>query len=543
MNTRAAFIGFGYQLWRRTRWMLLATVAQVVILVVAVHVLGAPDTQPLVGVIVMSFMGITVPFFMQVFTFGGDLSSTESAFPRHMMVLPLSARALAMTPMLYGIAFMAGLWLVVSEFALVPLGAPFPGTWSVLTVAAAVAWLCATSWTPFWFPFGRVIACVGGLSAIVAFTIATRVYSVPEWIIVTGLLTATALAFWMAISGVARARRGDGTVSPWASRRTAGAKPTPLLNPFVSAERAQIWFELRHNCTMVALFVLGMMMLALPLLWESNQHIDLVDFYFVPVSFLATGLFLVLPFLLFTIAAGTFAKPDAWKDTRTAPAFLTARPMSDNFLVLAKIKATTLTILSIWAIVLGLIGISMLIPHGDRQTETLAHFLLRHATPRHVLISIASIAGLVLLSWLAVIKSFALNLYGGKWIPTVRVFATILLIGVIPSIGHWAWKHPESHAALLMAVRILMCVLIAAKIAVALPIIRAVRRRHIASSSQLVTWTALWFLAAATLLGITFWLVPAARHSALSLVAGVVLLLPYNRMISMPLAWHHNRHR
>jgi len=153
------------------------------------------------------------------------------------------------------------------------------------------------------------------------------------------------------------------------------------------------------------------------------------------------------------------------------------------------------------------------------------------------------LAGLVFLSWLAVIKSFALNLFGGKWLPTVRVFATILLIGVIPSISHWAWKHPESRAALLLAVHILLCVLIAAKIGVAMPIIRAIRRCHVATDGQLFAWAALWFVTVAILLGIALWLVPAARHSALALAAAVVLILPFNRMISMPLAWHHNRHR
>ena len=543
MNTRAAIIGIGYQLWRRTRWMLLATLAQVIALVAAVHLVRAPGTSPLVGVILLSFIMITVPFFIQVITFGGDMSSTESGFPRHMMVLPLSARSLAMTPMLYGIAFLAGLLVVVGKCALVPLIAPSPGVWSVLAVAAAVAWLCATSWTPFWFPFGRVIACVGGLFAIVAFTIATRVYLVPEWITTAGLLLATALAFAAAIGGVARARRGDRTVSPWASRRTAGAKPAPVLKPFMSADRAQIWFELRRNCSMGALFVLGIMVLGIPLLWESNQHIDLIDFYIVPVPFLATAIFLVGPVFWFSVAGGSFAKPDAWKDTTTAPAFLTARPMSDNFLILAKIKATTLTIFFVWAIVLGLIGISMLIPNGDRRAETLTHFLLRHATPRYVLIAIASLAGLVLLSWLAVIKSFALNLCGLKWIATVRLFATIVLIALLPWLGQWVRMHPDSRTAVLLAVRVSLCALIAAKIGAAMPIIRAIRHRHIASNSQLVFWTALWFLAATILLGTTFSLFPAVRHSGILLVAGFVLLLPYNRMIAMPLAWHHNRHR
>jgi len=126
----------------------------------------------------------------------------------------------------------------------------------------------------------------------------------------------------------------------------------------------------------------------------------------------------------------------------------------------------------------------------------------------------------------------------------IRMFTTIALIASFPWLGHWVWQHPDSRATLLLAVRILICVLIAAKIVVAMPIVHAIRRCHIASSFQLLTWTAVWFLAAVTLLGLIFCLVPAARHSELALViAGVVLLLPYNRMIAMPLAWHHNRHR
>jgi hypothetical protein len=414
MNTRGAVIGIGYQLWRRTRWMLLVTAAQVIVLVAAVHLLPAPATSPLVGVIFLSFPLITVPFFIQVFTFGGDLSSTESGFPRHMMVLPLSSAALALTPMLYGVGFMEGLWAVVNQCALVPLGAPTSGMWSALAVAAVVAWLFATSWAPFWFPFGRVIASVAAMLAIAAFTMATRLYLAPEWITSAGLCLATALAFAAAISGVARARRGDGTVPPWVVHRTTGTKPAPLRKPFISAERAQIWFELRRNCSASGLFVLGMTLLALPLVFLPNQHLDLVDFYFVPVPFLPTAIFLMMPFFLFGIGGGSFAAPDAWNASTRAPAFLTARPMSDNFLIVAKIEATTLTIALVWAIVFGLIGLSMLIPHGDRQAEKLVHFLLRHATPRHVVIAIASLAGLVLLSWLNVIKSFAFNLYGGK---------------------------------------------------------------------------------------------------------------------------------
>jgi hypothetical protein len=279
------------------------------------------------------------------------------------------------------------------------------------------------------------------------------------------------------------------------------------------------------------------------LLSQSKQHIDLVDFYFVPIPYLPTIIFLIAPAFLFAIMGGTFGRPDAWNESTRAPAFLTARPMNDTFIIVAKLKATALTILFVWACVFGLIGLSMLISRGDRHTESLPHFLLRHATPRHVLLAVAMLVGLVLQSSLAVVKSFSLNLYGGKWIPIARMFATILVIAPLPWLGHWVWVHPDRRAAVLLMVHISMGVLVAAKIGVAIPIVRAIQRKGVATNARLIGWTALWFIAVTALIGITLWLVAATRHSIISLVAGIVLLLPYNRMISMPLAWHHNRHR
>ncbi len=544
MNAHAGFIGFGYYLWRRTRWMVLATLGQIIVLTVAARWFGPAAALPLVTVVVMSLMVITVPLFVQAFSFGGDFGGMESGFPRHMMVLPLRASMLTAAPMLYAIAFVAGLWIVVWEFVLVPLKIPLPALWSMLIPVTAMAWLCATSWMPFWLPFGRIIACIGALFAIAAFTATMQIHQMPEWITNAGLLGATAVAFAAAANGVARARRGDGTTPPWRLYRSACARPIPALEPFASAARAQIWFELRRNCTLGTIFVLAMMFfLAFPLLWQSNQHIDLVDFYFVTITYITTAIFLLAPVVFLGIIGGNIGRPDAWKDSTDASAFLTARPMNDRFIIVAKIKATAITIVFVWTIVLGLLGLSMLIPHGDTQTESPAHFLLRHATPWHVLLAVASLAGLVLQSWLMVIKSFSLNLYGGKWLPLARMSAAILLFALILSLGQWVSMHSDYRATVHRAVQVSMCLLIAAKIGLALPIVRALRQRQIATSAQLAASAALWFLAAAALFGVTFWLIPAARHSSLLLAAGVGLLVPYNRMISMPLAWHHNRHR
>jgi len=541
MSTRAAFIGIGYQLWRRSRGVVLATAALTFALVLVVHLIRLPEWARLIVLAGVFAIGFTSPFFIQVFTYSGDLGSTDSSFPRHMMVLPLSARALAYPPIVYGAGFLSALWFIVARLVLEPAGFHAPLVWPALTIAAVSAWLATVSWMPFWFPYARVIVFGGIMTAIAAFVLVTRALAMPEPLTIGGLLAATALAFPAAANGVARARRGDGTVAPWTARRTAAAAPPPRSRPFRSAQRAQIWFELRRNGSMTAFFVLIMMAFAFPLLLMP-QSADLVDVLIAPMPFLPTAIFLIQPVMWFGIVGGNLALPDGWKVTSQPPAFLSARPMSDGQLISAKVKASAVVVLFVWAIVLALVGLSMLVPHGNRQAETLAHFLSRHATPRRALIAGAALVGLISLSWLSALKSFAVTLYGRKWINNARVFGFILLIGALGATAQWAWTHRESQV-LPIAAHVAAWALIAAKIAAAVPILFAIRRRRIANNDRLIVWTAMWLLAVAMLFGVAFRLVPAIRHSPIALAAGIALVVPYNRLIGMPLAWHLNRHR
>jgi hypothetical protein len=244
----------------------------------------------------------------------------------------------------------------------------------------------------------------------------------------------------------------------------------------------------------------------------------------------------------FGIFGGNLALPDGWKVTPETPAFLSARPMSDREMISAKVKASAVVVVFVWAAVLALIGVSMLIPHGNRQAESLVHFLSRHATPRHALVAGTALAGLIILSWLAALKSFAVTLYGRKWITHARVFGSILLIGAFGGAAQWAWTHRQSQV-LPIAAHMAAWALIAAKVGTAVPIHFAIRRRRIANDERLIAWTVIWLLAAAMLFGVAFWLVPPIRHSPIALVACIALVLPYNRLIAMPLAWHLNRHR
>lgn len=122
MSARAAAIGIGYQLWLRSRWAMLATIAGIVALASLMHLISSAPAAQLVAFVGLPPIGIAVAFLVWVVTFSGDMSTPESGFPRHMMVLPLTPAALALTPMAYGIACLAVLWVIIARLVLAPAG-------------------------------------------------------------------------------------------------------------------------------------------------------------------------------------------------------------------------------------------------------------------------------------------------------------------------------------------------------------------------------------------------------------------------------------
>ncbi|HEY2584781.1 MAG TPA: hypothetical protein VGI81_03325, partial [Tepidisphaeraceae bacterium] len=111
MNARAAMIGIGYHFWLRSRWALLGALVVIVAQVAAVHLLHWPVLRNFVVVGGLYLLGPAVVYLVGVLTFSGDMSTTESGYPRHMMVLPAASGAMALTPMLLGAGCLAALWL------------------------------------------------------------------------------------------------------------------------------------------------------------------------------------------------------------------------------------------------------------------------------------------------------------------------------------------------------------------------------------------------------------------------------------------------
>jgi hypothetical protein len=488
-------------------------------------------------------IGFVMTFLVGIFSYSGDLSRQESGFPRHMFVLPLSARVLALAPLLVGAGCLAAIWIGVSQFVLKPARLPVPVIWPAVMLAAILVWVQATSWMPFWFSYARVAACVGSVSAIVTFVVTMQALRFPELLLIGGLLGAIGLGMIAAVEGVARARRGDGTATHWIGLHRFGPTVAPRRSPFRSGERAQIWLELRRSAPMVAMLILAAPVLTFVLLLLHPNPASLFVGWMIPGSLFLLAMGLGAPPFLAGLIGGNLGRANPWEKSLTTPAFLAAKPMSDATLVAAKLKAAAIMVAASWMVILMILLASCLLPHTYSPTESLAQFFVRHATGYRVLIAGALLGGLVLYTWISIIEGIAVPLSGRARLSEAVVFTGCVGFAGVMVLGAWVSLHPQLLPKVLAGARVAMGGLDVAKVVVAFLVVRGILRSRIAPPRRLIAWSLMWltFLIAAFAMVIA--LIPAARHSLFSVALGLALAIPYNRLLGLPLAWHHNRHR
>ena len=169
-------------------------------------------------------------YFLAVFTFGlgGDLAARQSPFPARMFTLPVTTRALAGWPMLFGTAAMASLWLVAAPFVRWSWGLDLPLIWPALLGAVFLAWTQVLTWMAYGLPGLRIIAAVLWLAALDAVVILAVQLKVPEPRLVAILAPQLPLAYLAACFVVARARRGD--VPDWRGAFARSFRIAPVLS-------------------------------------------------------------------------------------------------------------------------------------------------------------------------------------------------------------------------------------------------------------------------------------------------------------------------
>ena len=521
------------------------------------HKLGQPvslqdgeDFAALVAVPVMT----TFMFFLGVFSFGfaGDLGARESMYPARMFTIPVTTRALAGWPMLYGSAAMMILFLTavrfltfedrgaLGRFKLQPWGIEVPLIWPSLLAAVFLAWTQALTWMAYGWRGLRVIVTVLWLITLDAVVFVAVEYHVSEPVMVAFLAPQLPLAYLAACFAVSRARRGD--VPDWRGISARLSRTFDVFrrrrDHFPSPAAAQMWFEWRQHGPSLPVWVAILLPFELALLFLARDEPPAMTFY---------TLFAVLltPPLMAGFVAATVSKPNASaRDSYGVPPFTATRPLTSAALIATKLKVTLWSTLVTWLLVL------IAIPLGLALSDTLPLVIERvnkgiefFGMPRAIVIMLLGILALLASTWKRLVHSLFLDLSGREWLIKSSVLLALSLLVVIWPIGRWIYDDGDVLAALLDALPWILTVLVCAKMSAAAWIATRLYDRRLLSDRTLVTGAACWLVAVLALYGVLawFWTTPHVARYFLLLIA--ILEIPLARLSAAPLALSWNRHR
>jgi hypothetical protein len=335
-------IAIAWEIWSRNRW---ATTTLAVALPVLAFVnsswLGA--WFRMVEVLLLFFTITTL--FWTFCCVDPDARNRQGGFPARMFTLPLPTLRLVAVPTLGGALTLALIYWLWTKLVFTVWGVDVhPSTLRVhlLTLTALLFSLQAIVWSLYRFPWIRLalilVSLIGiGLLGFAGPGKAFRNMSEPAVLGTLGIISA--IAFVACVAGVSRDRCGEW--DGWTQRmieRLLGSLPRRRKR-FSSAGDAQVWFEWRGK----ALFLSSV--LALPMLFGFML-------YPLPTMLHADGVtsasaYANLPLLMLVMAWSlgmTLAKTDYWTRGTELSSFVTARPLTDGDIVIAKLKTAALVI-------------------------------------------------------------------------------------------------------------------------------------------------------------------------------------------------------
>ncbi len=481
-------------------------------------------------------------YFLAVFSFGltGDLVARQSMYPARLFTLPVTTAELALWPMLYGTATLAGLYMAATRFAVWPSGVDLPLFWPTLFAAATLAWTQAFMWMPYGLPGVRVIVTVLWLATIdaVVFTAVDR--KVPESVMVAALAPQLPLAYLCARFGVAMARRGD--VRDWRVQfarlgRIANVLPR-RRDRFPSAARAQQWFEWRLQGRSLPVWVAILLPFELALLFVAgNGNPSLVAYTLFGVLF--------TPPLMAAFAAPRVRKPSPnASDAHAMTPFMATRPLTSAALIAAKLRMAIRSTLAAWLLVLVAVPLALTLsgtwPVVIERVRKVSDAI---GTPRTVVIGLLGVSALVAWTWKQLVQTLYVGLSGREWLIRATTCLTFTVLIFIEPIAVWIHDTSEVRVALWNAMPWILAALVAVKMSAASWIATRLQSSRLVSDRALVTGAACWVVAVLALYALLSWLVsgPLVPHYFLVLVA--ILAIPLARLSAAPLALALNRHR
>lgn len=540
-------LAFAWTLWRQHRWGHVMVVgyllfAGLLSAILPVHI--SPGVAPgFFGPITLPLVAVAM-YLLAVFALGFDqhMGGRESCYPIYLFRLPVGTGALAFWPMAFGAVASVLVWLGIAWFILRPWmllwNETVPLWWPATLAMAALAWIQALLWSPFGLPWVRVILATFLIPGLVA--VANIVPEESRTAIFAGL---SGVAWAVGYFGIRHARRGD--VPNWEGiffrlRRHAYWRAKSLgrpRKPFVSAARAQMWFEWRRTGnSLPVMTALVLPFVLLPILLGPNEVIPTAR------TLLSA---LAVPVILASLAGMTTSGKNPWvKDYYGVAPFTATLPMSTADLVVAKLKGAALSTLVAWAIVAATVPLAVVLTGNLQEVADWWRQALQEHHPLKLAAGILAAATfLVLWTWKRVVDSLLLGLTGRKWVIQGALFLGMAGFAVLCFIGDWIYYHPGTHAAFLDLLPWLLGLLMFCRLMAAGWALRQVLRRGLLDPRTMMRWLMVWLLLGLVLFGLLAWLLSPTEVPLFYLALAVLLALPMARLAATPLALAWNRHR
>jgi len=486
---------------------------------------------------------VSVAFFylLAVFSFGlgGDIGARQSMFPARMFTLPVTTRALAGWPMLFGATAMASLWLVTATLVRWSWDLELPLVWPALLAAVFLAWTQVLTWMPYGLPGLRVVAAVLWLMSLDAVVILAVHYEIPEHRLVTMLAPQLPLAYLAACFVVARARRGE--VPDWRGAFARLGRITRVSSSrqdrFPSAPRAQVWFEWRqHGRALPALvafvlpFELGLLSLA--------RHEPPVLVWLTLLAVLLTPPFMAA----FTATAG---KPAGEGRSAHGMTFLATRPLTSAAIVATKLRVAVWSTLAAWLLVVLAVPAALILTDTWPQVvERAERFVEVFGKPRALAVALLGLSGLLVSTWKQLVQGLFIGLTGRAWVIRTSVLLRLSSLVVLGFVVDWGLRKNRLLVLLWDDWPWILAALVSFKMSAAAWIVPRLHRSGVVSDRALVTGAAFWLAAVLAIHGVLVWVFCTPEFLPRAL-AGLVAILgvPLVRVSAAPLALAWNRHR
>jgi len=555
MRSHAAAIAWEFR--RRHRWGLIAVFGYLVVLVTLRFVILGPgatfeDEQSFAFAVLVPLTS-TFMYFLAVFSFGleGDLAGRQSIYPARMFTLPVASAALAGWPMFYGTVAMAILWLATrllvvygfGESQLNAMGWPsevgVPLIWPALLAAAILAWTQALMWMPYALPGLRVIIAVLVMVMIDVVVIIAVQYKVSEPVMVAILAPNLPIAYLVACSAVARARRGD--VPDWGKGFARVGRIRDSLSRqrqrFRSATSAQAWFEWRRHGRSLPAMVAILLPFELSLLFVFSET---------PAIVFETLLAAVLtpPFMAVFVAATVSDSSSKSTGSYGVTPFMATRPLTNASLVAVKLKVAMWSTLAACSLVILAIPLALKLSGSSALVMGRArHMVEIFGTSRAIAIVLLGFSAMLISTWKQLVQSLCIGLSGREWAVKGSAFVALSVLAIIVPVAQWILSNRRLTLALWNAIPWIAAVLVFVRLSAAAWIAVRLRDRQLVRDRTLILGAACWCVIVFALYGVFVWLLSTMIIPGYFFALVAILAIPLVRLSAAPLALDWNRHR